>query len=269
MPDYPAFDAFPDAPPPLLPRPAPPPRAENPPWNGWDVLAIAFLTVFAIFVSLSVTTFAARHLFFSHLTMMEVGTNPLVSVVAQVSAYLVVIAFMVALVERGRGQPFWKAIRWNWPTPWLGYLLGGVMLSITLEGLARLLPMPKEVPMDRFFQTPAEAWALSLFGVTIAPFFEELFFRGFLYPVLARRLGVEASIFLTALGFSLVHAPQLAHAWGPVLIIFLVGLVLTMVRAVTKSVARGLLIHMAYNATIGVLLFVGSDGFRHLEKLNQ
>jgi membrane protease YdiL (CAAX protease family) len=129
--------------------------------------------------------------------------------------------------------------------------------------------MPKELPIDRFFQTPLEAWALSLFGITLAPLFEELFFRGFLYPVLVRRLGPLPAINLTAAGFGLIHAPQLAQAWAPVLVVFLVGLVLTITRAATKSVASGLLIHMAYNGTISVLLFLASDGFRHLERLNQ
>ena len=58
-------------------------------------------------------------------------------------------------------------------------------------------------------------------------------------------------------------------SWGPVLVIFLVGTVLTMVRAYKNSVAAGLLVHVAYNGTLSVLMFVGTDGFRHLEKLNQ
>jgi hypothetical protein len=30
-----------------------------------------------------------------------------------------------------------------------------------------------------------------------------------------------------------------------------------------------LITHMAYNGTLSVLLFIGTDGFRHLERLNQ
>jgi len=123
--------------------------------------------------------------------------------------------------------------------------------------------------MDRFFRTPSEAWALSLFGITFAPVLEELFFRGFLYPVLARRFGIAIAVLTTAAAFSLIHAPQLGRAWGPVLVIFMVGMALTLTRAITKSVAAGLLMHMAYNATLSILLFVGTDGFRHLERLNQ
>jgi hypothetical protein len=52
-------------------------------------------------------------------------------------------------------------------------------------------------------------------------------------------------------------------------VIFLVGLILTVVRAKTNSVAASVLIHMAYNGTITVAMFAATDGFRHLEKLNQ
>jgi membrane protease YdiL (CAAX protease family) len=86
--------------------------------------------------------------------------------------------------------------------------------------------------------------------------------------VLARRLGLPVAVFLTALGFALLHGSQMKFSWGPVLVIFLVGLVLTTVRAKTNSVATGVLIHMAYNGTITVAMFAATDGFRHLEKLN-
>ena len=129
--------------------------------------------------------------------------------------------------------------------------------------------MPKKLPIDEFFQTPREAWLLSTFGVTLAPLLEELYFRGFLYPVLARRFGVFAGVILTSLGFAAIHASQLMYSWGPVLVIFVVGLALTAVRAYSKSVASTLLMHIGYNATISVALFVTTGGFRHLERLNQ
>ena len=122
---------------------------------------------------------------------------------------------------------------------------------------------------------------------------EELYFRGFLYPVLvryiemgvafllkhvvamedevvlSRNIAMSSAILLTAIPFALLHGAQLGFAWGPVLVIFLVGVVLTMVRAKTNSVAAGVLMHMAYNGTITLALFAGTDGFKHLEKLNQ
>jgi len=252
----------------VLIRPAPPP-AEDPVWSGWDVLWIALVTMFSIVFFVFVTTYAAHRLFYPRLSLMEVAKFPLVTVAAQLFAYLVVLLFMISIVEGQHNRDFWQAIQWNWPrTPWI-FLTGGVMLSLGLQGVAHFLPMPKELPIDRFFQTSAEAWALSIFGVTMAPLMEELFFRGFLYPVLARRLGLPIAIFLTSLGFGLIHAPQLGRAWGPVMVVFLVGVALTLTRAKTRSVASSMLVHIAYNATLSVLLYAGSDGFQHLEKLNQ
>ena len=54
-----------------------------------------------------------------------------------------------------------------------------------------------------------------------------------------------------------------------ILVIFLVGLVLTIVRAQKDSVAASLLMHVAYNGTLSSLMFIATDGFRHLERLNQ
>ena len=233
------------------------------------MLQIVFLTLVSVFVFLSLVGVAVQRLLYPKIPILEVMVYPLVAVLGQAFAYLLILGFMVSIVKRVPSQDFWLAIRWNWPKNWATYLLAGVALSFALQGIAHFLPIPKELPMDRFFRTPGEAWVLSLFGVTFAPLLEELFFRGFLYPVLARRLGVVIAVLATAAGFSLIHAPQLGRAWGPVLVIFMVGLALTITRAVTKSVAAGLIMHMAYNGTLSVLLFVGTDGFRHLERLNQ
>ena len=108
---------------------------------------------------------------------------------------------------------------------------------------------------------------MAIFGVTVAPFVEELFFRGFLYPVLARWLGVGLGIVLTAIPFALLHSAQLGNAWGPLVVLFVVGVVLTAVRAVTKSVASSMLVHIGYNLTLFSLLFVASGHFHHLEKV--
>lgn len=258
----------------LLPVPEPPAPilevpSENPPWSGWDVLLIVLLTVVAALVFLPVVGWAAQRLLYPKVAIRQVVTYPLVSVLDQGLAYLVIFAFMGLIVKREPAQDFWRAIRWNWPRNWSSYVLIGMLLSFALQGIAHFLPIPKVLPVDQFFRTPAEAWVLSFFGITFAPLFEELFFRGFLYPVLARQFGVAAAVLVTTVSFSLVHAPQLGRAWGPVLVIFMIGLALTITRAVTKSVAASLIVHMAYNGTISILLFMGTDGFRHLERLNQ
>lgn len=242
--------------------------AENPPWGGLDVVILGLITFFAIFLSMLGVSLLA-HVYFARGTpWVDVARKPEIVVLSQVLGYLVVLGVMIRLA-RMRGGSASAALKWNWPSSWPAFLGYGVLLSITLQLLAHLLPMPKTLPIDEFFQTQREAWLLSIFGISFAPLLEELFFRGFLYPVLARRFSVATGIVVTGIAFGAIHGAQLRYAWGPVLVIVLVGIVLTAVRAVGQSVASTFLMHVGYNATLMVAMFVGTDEFRHLDKLRQ
>ena len=77
------------------------------------------------------------------------------------------------------------------------------------------------------------------------------------------------AVLITSGGFAMVHSEQLGQAWGPLLVLFMVGLVLTLARVVTRSITPGLLVHMGYNLTLFTLLYLGTDHFRHLERMTQ
>ncbi|HMJ22887.1 MAG TPA: CPBP family glutamic-type intramembrane protease, partial [Terriglobales bacterium] len=85
----------------------------------------------------------------------------------------------------------------------------------------------------------------------------------------AGRWGRLLAVLITSGGFALVHSEQLGQAWGPLLVLFVVGLVLTLTRVVTRSVTPGLLVHVGYNLTLFTLLYLGTDHFRHLERMTQ
>ena len=106
-----------------------------------------------------------------------------------------------------------------------------------------------------------------IFSIVVAPFMEELFFRGFLYAALARAQGTATSVLVTAVAFMAVHGAQLNFHWAALLPIFLVGLVLTVVRARTRSLAASVLVHISYNATLFLMVFTITGGFRHMDRL--
>ena len=244
--------------------PTPP---EDPVWSGWDVVGVVALTVVSLMVIPLLVVLPAHLFLYPKLSLMDIVKIPDVILLVQVLAYGAVFGFIYSLLKK-RGGAFWAPLRWNWPTrTWGAYLMLGALLYLALMGFSALLPIPKHLPIDRFFQNARAAALMTSLSVTLAPFMEELFFRGLLYPVLARRMGVPLAIFLTGAAFGLLHGDQLNFSWA-VLIIFLVGVALTAVRAVTKSVAASFLVHVGYNGTLSTLLVVATDGFRHLEKLN-
>lgn len=264
-PDLIAPDLFP----PVPVIPASPPPVENPVWTGWDVLQLAGVTLLTLVVLQFAIVLAARRYAFAHLSLLEVAQKPILALISEFVAYIVIALFMVMFVEGKYHVRFWLAIRWNWPHgEWksLKLLSVGVTMLFALNILERFLPMPKTVPFDQFFNRPVDAYLTSIFAISFGPLMEELFFRGFLYPVLARRLGVVWGVLLTALPFGLMHAFQYGNAWSAVLVIFIVGIVLTVVRAATKSVGASFLVHVGYNGMLMVLVGVATDGFRHMDK---
>jgi len=238
--------------------------AQDPPWSLWDVLAIALVSFGATTLFGLITSFVAMRVYKLPLAAFE--RNPKLVLPPEFAGYLVTLGFMV-LIIRARALPFWRTIRWRWTSGIPAYAGLGFLLSIFVALSTAVLPIPKQLPIEKYFADTVGTWMLAIFGVTVAPLMEELFFRGFLYPALARRLGIAWSVVITAAGFALMHSPQLANAWAPLLLLFIVGVVLTVVRARTGSVLPGFFLHAAYNLTIFTELYFETSHFHNFEKL--
>jgi membrane protease YdiL (CAAX protease family) len=226
--------------------------------------------------------------------------EPRLLIPSMAAGYLIAGAILWAIFTHLWQEPFPQALHWNFSVVrrrWVRLLAGGVALSLVVQFLSNFLPIPKTLPIDDFFRSPADVWMVALFGTLLAPVCEELAFRGFLLPSLASawdwlrgfrrpsdvnliasdrgaqydpRWSIAALLFsctVTSIAFALVHADQLAHAWAPLAVLFAVSLVLCGVRLWTHSLAASTLIHATYNGTIFTILFFGTGGFRHLDKI--
>lgn len=260
-PEFPTQE-LPAPPPPEL-GPAPPKtQLENPIWTGWDVLLLAIiLFVIPFVVIIPLVVLLAAKTIYPTLTFQQVAQQKLwIALCAQFAWYVVVLIYMVMFVEGTYRQRFWDAIRWNWPRKTWHLLVPMGMVLVGLQGLEKFFRLPKHIPLEEYLKNPSVAVLMAIFAVSLGPLMEELFFRGFLYPVLARRWGLFAAISITSVAFGLIHGAQLAFSPGLVLIVFLVGLVLTIVRAKTGSVGSSFVVHVSYNSTLVIL---GAIASRH------
>ena len=156
-----------------------------------------------------------------------------------------------------------------------------------------LLPGPTDAPIDQLFKAPGAAWVLFGFGVTLAPFFEEMAFRGFLLPALCTawdwsvehltgaprrpldvngepnwsRTAMIVGALITSLPFALMHGFQTAWSLGPFLLLIFVSLVLCWVRLSTHSLAASTIVHACYNLMLFSFMLLGTGGFKHLDRM--
>ena len=99
---------------------------------------------------------------------------------------------------------------------------------------------------------------VSLIVALGAPFFEELFFRGFLRTALQARFGGHGAVWLQAVFFGLAHTGEAGTTLGNVSVVlamFLVGVVLGYTAKLTGRLGAGMIAHGLFNlvAVISVL----------------
>jgi membrane protease YdiL (CAAX protease family) len=245
-----------------------PRRFDDPPWNAWDVLVTVFVFVIVDVIGMFGAVLAAVR--WGQETFEQAAYNAAIVVPVQFVAYAAGFAFMHWLVTGSYQHPFWQTVRWRWPQgtrQGAGLVAVGVVLAFATSYLETVLPMPKELPIEKFFRTPASAYLMAVLAVAAAPLIEEIFFRGLLYPV-SRRVSATFAVVFTSAAFAVVHGTQYGWSLTAVLLLLGVGLVLTITRARTGSVAYGFLIHVGYNLTLFVMLYFSTDHFRHLEKIS-
>lgn len=177
------------------------------------------------------------------------------------------LAFIYQIVVVKYRQGFWSGVRWaGKTTPTARYLLGGGLLSLLIQLLAQHLPERPDLPIEQLFNTPASAYLLAFFGIVVAPFMEELVFRGFVFPVLERRWGAVVAVLSTGALFAAIHAPQLGGGGWELVAMLAVGLILSTVRALTGSLMPSFLMHLGYNSSLFILLFISTNRFQTLSQ---
>jgi uncharacterized protein len=207
--------------------------------------------------------------------------------------YLVALAPAVAIFPSLWGKSLLAGLQWNAATArrlWPRLMATGAGCFLIAFAAKALLHFPDHSPISGLLSTPQAVWIMFGFAISVAPFCEEIMFRGFLLPALSTAFDwtrekfenrpapalledghpqwsllamIFASVVTSAI-FALFHLSQNGKALGPMVLIFTVSLILCAVRLSTRSLAASTLTHATYNFTLFVVMAIGTRGFTHL-----
>jgi hypothetical protein len=256
---------------PLLAQSSSVPEDLRTPWDWVDLLIFGLLALGGTFIISILVVFIFASI---GIKPVQLRTSPTLrsyfAIVNQVLVSFGLLGFLAAQTSLRKGQSFWRTIGWRpfvtkaVPKP-LAYgllIVGGVVLSMMVQFSSGLFRPKSALPIETFFQDRGSALLLMMISVLIAPVLEETIFRGFIYPVIARSLGIAASVVITGIIFGLLHAAQLWGGWLQIGLLVIVGIIFTYVRAVTKTVIASYVLHVSYNSYLFLIFLIGSNWLR-------
>ena len=245
-------------------------QPELEPWRARDLLLFAGFSIIWAFLSgfLLLAVYAMLRPVMGWKTPTSaLVDNTFFGLLVQLVLYGPLLLYIVLLVVMHYRLAFWAGISWRWPggAKAFRFFSGGVLLAFFVFVGSALLPDRRNFPLEKMFSSPSAAYALGAFAVFIAPFMEELIFRGVLFAFFQRLAGLRWAVVVTALLFAALHYPEYEGAWTHLGMILIVGVVFSLARAITGSLAPSFLLHTAYNGTFMLALFLGTHHFKSLQ----
>jgi hypothetical protein len=283
-------------PPPPLPEEAAalPPLQRRVPNLGHALLLFAFAGVSLFVFELIVILIGGPQVAMNggHMTI----EHPKLQLAAEGGTYVVTLLVAWLFFPLLWRRSFLNGLQWNWAAArdQLSKLVSlGLLVGVMSAVANAFLSSAKPPPIEQFFLKASDAWLITVFGIVIAPVFEEICFRGFLVPGIAiaydwlslkrseesrffwqttTTLSTGGYVFAAVISsvlFAALHGQQLAYARGALVVLFCVSCLLTWVRVRTQSVAASVMVHGAYNSFIFLVTIIQTGGYRHLERMTQ
>lgn len=232
-------------------RPAWRPAQEPPP--KWGLLDVAFMLSIAL-PALLASTLVVLGLSFALPAWRTMRAAQVLAI--QFLFWGLWLSALYGVIRVRYGGRFWASLGWVRPPRGMGHAAGlGVLIALGVIGLGLVL-RPPQIPMP-LLELLKDPWSLALvgvFAVTLGPLCEELAFRGFLLPWLARVIRPGPAVLATSALFAALHGPEYAWSWRHVLLIAVAGSAFGAVRLHSGSTAAAAAAHAAYNLVFFVSL---------------
>jgi hypothetical protein len=243
------------------PDPGPEPEIEKvEPQNPWSAVDIV---VFAVFFLLTVLLLPYSFIRLWQMFNPALKVSDLTAVdqvLLQGVLNVVLVGFIAFLIKVVHRQSFVETMHWfrNYEFP-NGVLIAlGATLAISVLIVSSFFPPSSPPPIEQLLSSRSAMYIFAIFGIGVAPLFEEVIFRGFLFKVLSDIGGSGTAVPTTAALFALLHIPQLWGSWAGIALIFVVGYVLSFVRYRSNSLIPSFIVHTSYNAMLFGVFALGT-----------
>jgi membrane protease YdiL (CAAX protease family) len=261
----------------LAPQPAP---KQPGIWSGLGIVALYFLLQFGLGILFGVVAGfvlmvkAAFNAGLHHrappdarAVMQASMANPDTRVIFIVATIAAAAAVMILLIRQ-----FWRAQWSRAELPGFGFtppakksayliavLLGAIVLFLggpPTHLLAGHHEVNQDVSLLAGNVSVGMRLMLAVLVVCVAPFVEELVFRGVLLSGLASRMPIGWAMLASAIVFGCVHLPDFKFAWYPVPALIILGLVSAWLRVRTRSLWPSITLHATNNFIAALAWFV-------------
>ncbi len=137
-----------------------------------------------------------------------------------------------------------------------GLMLLSLLFNLVYAALLGLFDLQIQPDIALMFENTDFPIALLVGGAVVAPFVEEVFFRGFVFTGLRQRLGWKQAALASAGLFALAHFIPTS-----ILPIFILGLIFAYLYQLSGSIWPAILMHMLTNTIALSAAYAGSQGW--------
>ena len=219
-------------------------------WDFWDICKVAIIFLFAqsalwlmdIFFFSTIPYFQSNHSF----KLMFLATTLDITAIVAVFYFVLSEKCQSANSLGLTTKKFLSNVKYGIVSyvgliPSLALVMFLTMIALKMFNIP-IEPQPVVVILEEEKHIPSLIY-LCLFAGLFGPFMEEIFFRGFVYGVLKKKLGIFRGIIISALFFACIHA-NLASFFP----IMCLGILLAYLYEKTGSLIPSITVHVIHNS---------------------
>ena len=235
------------------------------PWSFWATIGFSSIVGAAFFITGIVVVVAFFLFEKAHnpgietiAFMKSLPSNGFCLAISTIIAAPICTALVVLFVKFRKNFPIrnYLCFRKTTKGKFVKWLLFTVIFMVCSETLSHLLNRPVSPFMINVYKTARFTPALYIALVLMAPVFEEIFFRGFIFQgIRYSRLGTVGAVILTTLGWSILHIQYDTYTIATIIVL---GLLLGIARLKSNSIYVPIAMHSLNNlvATIQTAIYV-------------